>query len=148
MVFRYDFLKFIQQNQFFMIKFSEIKPGDIVVAEFEGTKIQGTVKDVNRGGREVCVETDVQQFWFSPEHLYAIPLDEKELLHLGFVKERLPEGGAKYKKDSFRLLLSKEGDFSHFDIWWREDKRHIQQPIFVHELQNHYYDMTKVELNP
>lgn len=131
-----------------MIKFSEIQPGDIVIAEYEGSQKQGTVKEVNRGIREVCVETDVQQFWYSADHLYPIPLDENQLLKLGFDKEPMPSGGVKYKKDSFRLLLPKEGDFSHFDIWWREDKRQIQQPIFVHELQNHHYDMTKVELNP
>jgi hypothetical protein len=131
-----------------MIKFSEIQPGDIVIAEYEGTKKQGTVKDVNKGIREVYVETDVQQFWYSADHLYPIPLDENQLLKLGFVKEPLYSGGVKYKKDSFRLLLPTEGDFSHFEIWWREDKRHIQHPIFVHELQNHHYDMTKVELNP
>ena len=131
-----------------MIKFSQIQPGDIVMAEYEGTQKQGTVKEVNRGIREVCVETDLQEFWYSSDHLFPIPLDEAQLAKLGFQKERLAAGGAKFKKDSFRLMLSRDGDFSQFDIWWREDKRHIQHPIFVHELQNHYYDMTKMELNP
>lgn len=131
-----------------MIKFSDIHPGDIVMAEYEGAKTQGTVKEVNRGIREVCVETDVQQFWFTPDHLHPIPLDEQQLLLLGFQKESLTGGGVKYKKDSFRVLLPKAGDFSQFEIWWREDRRQIQHAIYLHEFQNHYYDMTKVELNP
>jgi hypothetical protein len=131
-----------------MIKLSELKPGDIVQAEYEGQKVEGPVLDINREDKEVCVETPVQEYWFTPEHLYPIPLDENHLTHLGFKKEELPEGSVKYKKDSFRVLLPKKGDFSNIEIWWREDRRHLHQQISVHELQNHYYQMTKVELNP
>lgn len=131
-----------------MIKFSEIKPGDIVMAEYEGQQWQGTVKDLNKEDKEVCVETDVQEFWFTPEHLFAIPLDESQLVKLGFHKQENPDGTVKYMKDSFRILLPHGGDFSTMEIWWREDKRHINQHLNVHNLQNHYYDMTKVELNP
>jgi hypothetical protein len=45
------------------------------------------------------------------------------------------------------MLLPAEGDFSKFEIWYRDEKRHIMQPIFVHQLQNHFLDMTKVHLN-
>ena len=131
-----------------MIKLSELKPGDIVLAEFEGQKVEGTVHELNREDKEVCVETDVQEFWFTPDHLYPIPLNEEQLFKLHFTKEELPNGSVKYKKDSFRVLLPKKGDFSNIEIWWREDRRHLHQNISVHELQNHYYEMTKVELNP
>lgn len=131
-----------------MIKFSEIKPGDIVMAEFEGQQWQGTVKDLNSEDKEVCVETSVQEFWFTPEHLFPIPLDEKQLLFLGFHKQEQEGGAVKYGKDSFRLLLPKAGDFSQLEIWWREEHRHLHHAINVHDLQNHYYEMTKVELNP
>jgi hypothetical protein len=131
-----------------MIKFQELKPGDLVMAEFEGERVHGVVKRLNREDKEVCVETDVQEFWFTPGHLYAIPLDEAQLLKLGFVRQENEDGTIKYMKDSFRLLIPKKGDFTNFEIWWREDRRHIHHPIFVHELQNHYYQMTKVELNP
>src|SRR5574343_1172579 len=131
-----------------MIKFSEIKRGDIVMAEFEGQQWQGTVKDLNREDKEVCVETSVQEFWFTPEHLFPIPLDEQQLLHLGFHRQEQEGGAVKYSRDSFRVLLPRGGDFSNMEIWWREDRRHLQHAINVHELQNHYYDMTKVELNP
>lgn len=117
------------------------------MAEYEGQRRQGIVTDLNREDKEVCVETDIQEFWYSPEHLYPIPLDEGQLSYLGFQKQENSDGTVKYLKDSFRLLLPRAGDFSAFEIWWREDRRHVHQPYYVHDLQNHYYDMTKVELN-
>jgi hypothetical protein len=131
-----------------MIKFSNIKPGDIVMAEFEGQKWLGTVKDLNREDKEVCVETEVQEFWFTPEHLFPVELDEQQLTRLGFQKQANPDGSVKYMKDSFRLVIPRAGDFSDIEMWWREDRRHVHQPFYVHDLQNHYYEMTKVELNP
>lgn len=130
-----------------MIRFNELKPGDIIIAEYEGQKWQGVVKDLNREDKEICVETAVQEYWFTPEHLYPIPVDDEQLLKLGFT--RVEDGyGVKYMKDSFRIHLAARDDFSNMEIWWREDRRQLSQPISVHELQNHYYQMTKVELNP
>lgn len=129
-----------------MIKFSELKPGDIVLADYEGKQWEGIVKDLNREDKEVCVETDVQQFWFTPDHLYPILLDDQQLQKLHFEKQE-NNGTVKYMKDAFRILLSKEKGFTDFEMWYREDRRHIKQPLAVHELQNHYYQMTKVELN-
>ncbi|MBO9563608.1 MAG: hypothetical protein J7621_12575 [Niastella sp.] len=131
-----------------MLKISELQPGDIVKAEFEGQVVEGTVKELNKEDKEVCVETAVQEFWFKPEHLFPIPLSEEQLLKLGFEKVENGDGSVKYKKDSFRVLVPHNGDFSDLEIWWREDRRHLRQAINVHELQNHYYQMTKVELNP
>jgi len=133
-----------------MIKLSELQPGDIVLAEYEGQLWEGTVKELNREDKEVCVETSIQEFWFKPEALHPIPLNEEQLLKLGFQKVENENGtdSVKYKKDSFRILLPHKGDFSKLEIWWREDHRYLQQAINVHELQNHYYQMTKVELNP
>lgn len=128
-----------------MIKFSELKPGDFVMAEFEGKQSEGMVTELNREDKEVCVETDVQDFWFTPDHLYPIPLDEAQLMKLQFRKQE--EGDSvKYMKGAFRILLSRKGDFSDFEMWYREDRRHMNQPIAVHQLQNHYHQMTKVEL--
>ncbi len=129
-----------------MIKFSELKPGDIVLADYEGKQWEGIVKDLNREDKEVCVETDVQQFWFTPDQLYPVLLDDSQLQKLHFEKQE-SDGTVKYKKDAFRILLSKDKGFSDFEMWYREDRRHIKQPLAVHELQNHYYQMTKVELN-
>lgn len=130
-----------------MIRFNELKPGDLVLAEYEGQQWEGVVKELNREDKEVCVETNVQEFWFTPEHLYPIPLSEAQLRKLGFTKSENGTG-AKYMKDSFRVYLPVKDDFSQLEIWWREDRRQLTQPISVHELQNHYYQMTKVELNP
>lgn len=130
-----------------MIRFNELKPGDLVIAEYEGDRWEGVVKELNREEKEVCVETSVQEFWFTPEHLFPIPLSEAQLEKLGFTKSE-NGNGVKYMKDSFRIHLPVKNDFSNMEIWWREDRRHITQLISVHELQNHYYQMTKVELNP
>ena len=59
-----------------MIKLSELQPGDIVMAEYEGQQWEGIVKELNREDKEVCVETSVQEFWFTPDHLYPIPLSD------------------------------------------------------------------------
>jgi hypothetical protein len=130
-----------------MIRFNELKPGDLVIAEYDGEKWEGVVKELNKEDKEVCVETSVQEFWFTPEHLYPIPLSEAQLQKLGFTKTE-NGSGVKYMKDSFRILVPDKDNFSNIEIWWREDRRHLTHPISVHELQNHYYQMTKVELNP
>jgi len=131
-----------------MIKLSVLKPGDIIMTEFEGQQREGVVKELNKADHEICVETDIQDFWFTPDHLFPIALNEDQLKKLGFIKHDNGDGSVKYMKDSFRVLVPKKGDFSNVEIWWREDRRQLHAPIYVHELQNHYYEMTKVELNP
>lgn len=37
-------------------------------------------------------------------------------------------------------------NFSAYEIWYRYEKRKIQNPIYLHELQNHFTAMTKVHL--
>lgn len=130
-----------------MIKFNDLKEGDIVMAEYEGQQWEGIVKALNKEEKEVCIETNVQEFWFTPEHLFPIPLNEQHLEKLGFQKHPHADGSAKYTRDSFRLVVPDTGEFYPLEIWWREDRRLLANPIYVHELQNHYYDMTKVELN-
>jgi|SRR5438105_12022805 len=131
-----------------MIKLSELKAGDIVSAEYEGQQWEGVVKELNKEDKEVCVETSVQEFWFTPDHLYPIPLDEEQLLKLGFTRQANEDGTVKYMKGAFRVLIPRKGDFSHIEIWWREDHRYLNNNLYVHELQNHYLQMTKVELIP
>ena len=131
-----------------MIKISDIKVGDIVEAEYEGQLQRGVVTDINHEDKEVCVDTDVQEFWYEPDHLYPITLSEEQLLKLGFTRHENEDGSVKYMKDSFRVLVPHKGDFSKMEIWWREDHRYLTHAISVHELQNHYLQMTKVELMP
>ncbi|RYF98170.1 MAG: hypothetical protein EOO02_19460 [Chitinophagaceae bacterium] len=130
-----------------MIKISELKPGDLVMAEYEGQQWEGVVKELNREDKEICVETEVQEFWFTPEHVFPIKLDDSQLTKLGFTSQENPDGSVKYSKDSFRVLVPSKENFNEIEIWWREDRRKLHQQLNVHELQNHYLSMTKVELN-
>ena len=131
-----------------MIRFNDLKQGDLVLAEFEDKEWEGEITELNREDREVCVRTDVQEFWFDPAHLQGIPLTDRQLLRLGFEKQSDGDGGpVKYLKGAFRILIPAPDRFDNFEMWYREDRRHITQPIFVHELQNHYRSMTKVELS-
>ena len=129
-----------------MIRFQDLKPGDFVIAEFEGQKWEGTVVELNREDKEVCVETDVQQFWFKPEQLFGIPLSDEQLIRLGFIRQPDENSSIKYLKGAFRVFVPEKDNFSNLEIWYREDRRSLHQPITVHELQNHYNQMTKVEL--
>ena len=129
-----------------MLKISELKVGDIVKADYEGIISEGEVTDLNHEDKQVCVNTEVQEFWYSPDQLHGIPLDESQLLLFHFEKHENGDGSVKYLRGPFRVLLPKKGDFSHFEIWYREDDRHLNHPVTVHELQNHYYQMTKVHL--
>ena len=129
-----------------MIPINEIKKGDYVIAEFEGSRRQGQVNDVNRADKRICVETEVQEFWYDPENLYPIPISDEELIKLNFSKEEMPDGVIKYKKGSFRLIIPKANDFSAIEMWYREDLRDNPNVHYIHQLQNHYHQMTKVHL--
>jgi hypothetical protein len=130
-----------------MIKFQELRVGDIIIAEFEGKQSEGSVIDLDREDKEVSVETEVQDFWFTPDHLFPIPLNDEQLMKFNFERKVNDDGTVKYGKDAFRILLPGKDDFSNFEMWYREDKRHITHPISVHELQNHFHQMTKIDLS-
>ena len=130
-----------------MLKIGHLKSGGIISINDEGIMREGTVVSVSPGENQALVNNGVQEFWFTPEEMYAIPLDEDQLLKLGFTREDESDGSVKYKKDSFRLVTPKKGDFSNIEMWWREDRRHFSFPLSVHELQNLHLDMTKVHLD-
>ena len=129
-----------------MIQFHELRMGDIVLVEFDGRRTEGEVIGLNGDEKEVQVQTDVQEFWYTPNDLYSIPLSEDQLVKFGFEKQDLADGKVKYMKGPFRILLSQKGNFSDFEMWYREDRRHMTQPIAVHALQNHFHQMTKIDL--
>lgn len=129
-----------------MLKIGNLKSGDIIMVNDEGIMREGTVVKVNWEEHLALVDNGVQEFWFAQEDMYALPLDEDQLMKLGFTKED-SDSGVKYKKDSFRLVTPKKGDFSNVEMWWREDRRHFSFPLGVHELQNLHLDMTKVHLD-
>ena len=128
-----------------MIKIQELKQGDIVRVE-EGTmEREGTVIEVSRDENMVCVDNGIQEFWYNLDQIAPIPLTEKELFMLGFERVDTPEG-AKYMKGPFRVLVHDPGNYTNLDIWYREDRRHFNHPIYVHDLQNLHLQMTKVPL--
>ena len=128
-----------------MLKLVDLKPGDIIFVNDEGVIREGTVVKVSHEDHQALVDNGVQEFWYDLGEMKSIPLDDNQLAKLGFTKEEL-NGGIKYKKDSFRLVTPKPGDFTNLEMWWREDRRHFSFPLGVHELQNLHLDMTKVPL--
>ena len=129
-----------------MIKFNELKKGDYVLAESDGQAWQGEVTDFNHDEKEISVYNGVQDFWFTSDELYPLPLDENQLLKLKFQKHINGDGSVKYMKGAFRIQTPQQDNFSNFEIWYRDEKRIMIHPISVHELQNHYLSMTKVHL--
>ncbi len=130
-----------------MIQFHEIKVGDYLIADNDGDKKQGEVTNLNGNEKQVCVNTGVQDFWYELNQLSPITLDDEQLEKLKFHKLENEDGTVKYMKGAFRMMLPAKGDFSNFEIWYRDEHRKIMHPIFLHQLQNHFYDMTKVHLN-
>ena len=129
-----------------MIKFSELRKGDYVLAESDGQAWQGEGTDFNNDEKEIAVNNGVQEFYFKSEDLYPIPLDEEQLLKMKFQKHVNDDGSIKYMKGAFRIQTPDQDNFSNFEIWYRDEKRVIMQPIYLHQLQNHYEAMTKVHL--
>lgn len=129
-----------------MIKFSELNKGNYVLAESDGQAWQGEITDFNNDEKEISVNNGIQDFWFKAENLYPIPVDEARLLKMNFRKVVNEDGSVKYMKDAFRLLTPKQDEFSQYEIWYRDEKRQILEPIYLHQLQNHYMAMTKVHL--
>lgn len=129
-----------------MIPFNELKIGDFVMAEYDGKMWEGEVMDLNHDEKQVCVETEVQEFWFEAAELFPIPMNDEQLLKLSFTKEVLDDGYVKYKKGAFRILIPSKDNFSDLEIWYREDHRIFHHQLMIHELQNHYLQMTKIHL--
>jgi hypothetical protein len=129
-----------------MIRFQDIKVGDIIQADFGGQRFEGEVTELNHEDRQVCVHHGDQDDWFEPNDLYIIPVDDQQLGKLGFEKQVNPDNTVKYMRGPFRILIPADGQFGELEIWYREDRRHIHHPIGVHDLQNFYHQMTKVDL--
>jgi hypothetical protein len=92
------------------------------------------------------VDNGIQEFWYNPEQIVPVPMTEERLVSiLGFEKEPW-EDGVKFKKGAFRLFVKDPGNYTHLDLWYREDHRVFHHPLYLHELQNHHLQMTKVPL--
>jgi hypothetical protein len=131
-----------------MLKFQNIKIGDFFMADNDGDVLKGEVTDLKYGTpHQVLLDIGVQEFWYDMDQLSAIPLSDEALADLKFSKLVNNDGTVKYSKGAFRIMLPAESDFTAMEIWYRDEKRHILATIAVHELQNHFLDMTKVHLN-
>ena len=129
-----------------MLKINELKSGDVIMVNDDGVMREGRVVSTSLEENQALVNNGIQDFWYSPEDMTPVSLSEEHLMRFGFTKEDV-DGGVKYKKDSFRLLTPKKGDFSNVEMWWREDRRHFGMPIGVHHFQNLFMDMTKIHLD-
>jgi hypothetical protein len=130
-----------------MIRFQDIKEGDIIQADFGGKRFDGQVTELNHEDRQVRVHNGDQDDWFDVGDLYSIPVDDLQLERLGFEKQVNADNTVKYMRGPFRVMIPSTGQFNEFEIWYREDHRHIHHSIGVHELQNYYRQMTKVDLS-
>ena len=130
-----------------MIKFQEIKIGDYLMADNDGDVRRGEVTNLNGDEKQVCVDTGTQGFWYETEQLSPIAITDEELTNLKFHKVQNDDGTVKYMKGAVRMLIPAADNFSKMEIWYRDEARHIINPISLHTLQNHFYEMTKVHLN-
>lgn len=129
-----------------MLNIHELKEGDIVHVQEEGIEREGVVVETSREENMALIDNGVQEFWYTPEQISPLPLTEERLINLlGFEREETPEG-TKFKKGAFRLLVHDPGNGTNVDVWYREDHRHFNHPLYLHELQNHHLEMTKVPL--
>jgi intein/homing endonuclease len=130
-----------------MIKISDLKEGDFLIVDKEGTLMEGCVTAVDNAQKMAKISTgEGNEFWYEIQALAAIPLSDDALRKLHFEKIEEEDGGVKYKKGAFRVHLQQKDDFNDMDFWYREDRRHVKAPLALHELQNHYLSMTKVHL--
>lgn len=130
-----------------MIQYSEVKIGDYLLADNEGNVRRGQVTRINGDEKQISLNTGVQEFYYELDQLFPIPITEEELDFLKFTHELQPDGTVKYSKGAFRMLIPTAGDFSKYELWYRDEKRHIIHPMAVHNLQNHFHEMTKMHLD-
>ena len=69
-----------------MIKISELKEGDLVMVDFEGTLMEGEVLEVNNGQKLAQILTNGQnEFWYAGDVLNPIPLSDAALQKINFL---------------------------------------------------------------
>jgi hypothetical protein len=132
-----------------MIHLHDVKAGDTVLVEYEGTMVEGHVLEVNREDKQVCVQTGEQEFWYDLKDLYSIPLNEEQLLRLKFRKDEISAigNGNVYVRGPFSVkLYETENGHPATRLDYRDEHRDIRDAITVNQLQNHYHEMTNFHL--
>ena len=130
-----------------MIHFNELTQGSYVICSNDGDPRRGKITNLNNDEKQVCVDNGTQEFWYELDQLSAIPVSDAELQSLKFHSEKMEDGNIKYGKGAFRILIPSQDNFSKMEIWYRDETRQIIHPLMVHELQKHFYEMTKVHLD-
>lgn len=129
-----------------MVNIADLKEGDVLHVLDGDVEREGVVCGVSKEERLVCVDNGIQEFWYPFEDIRPVPFTAQRLVDVfGFEKDDTPEG-EKFKKGAFRVLVHDPGNNTNLDIWYREDHRHFDHPIYLHELQNLHLEMTKVPL--
>jgi hypothetical protein len=133
-----------------MIPMHDLKEGDIIGAEYEGTLTRGSVIQLDRELNQVCVVTnDDQECWYAPADLYPIHLGQEELEKLGFtaVADRPGNGAVTYVRGPFSIEVRDPGTLNELTLLYRnEAPRVFHNGLNLHELQNHYLAITNVHL--
>jgi hypothetical protein len=70
-----------------MLKLGELKAGDIIRVNDDGVEREGAVVEISHEEHQALVDNGIQEFWYSPEDMSPIPVDEHQLLKLGFQKQ-------------------------------------------------------------
>lgn len=132
-----------------MIKFNELKQGGHVMAAYDGDVRRGEIVEIKKAEKQVAINTGAQDFWFDTGkgNLTPIAITDAELANFKFSKQVNDDGTVKYMKGAFRMLIPAENDFSRMEIWYRDERRQFVEPMALHNLQNHFSEMTKVFLN-
>lgn len=129
-----------------MLKLSEVKAGDIVIADFEGQHRIGDVLEVSRGDKKARIAHDENEFWYDLNNIYAVPLDDSILTELGFSRLNGNTDGVIYERGPFSLQFVQRGEDRHSLLHYRDETRHVHDLAYLHQLQNHYKGMTNFEL--
>ena len=140
----------------------DLKEGDIVSTNFEGTLTRGSVIQLDREDHKVCVVTnDDQECWYAPQDLFPIDLGKEEMESLGFkaldsgqaagteqaARADGEPGAITYVRGPFSVEVHDPSSFKHLTLLYRsEAPRVFHHGLKLHELQNHYLDITKVHL--
>jgi hypothetical protein len=128
-----------------MIRLTEVKEGDIVIADFEGQKRVGDVLEVSRGDKKALVAHGENEFWYDMVHIYAVPLEPEILDELGFRKVDSPNGLI-YERGPFTLQYVATDTENYNLLHYRDETRHVHNMQYLHQLQHHYKAMTNHEL--
>ncbi len=131
-----------------MIPIHDLKMGDLVNVDFDGTLTRGSVLQFDRENNQVCVATnDEQESWYAPSDLYPIHLDKTELENLQFVPTTAENGSVTYVRGPFSIVAKDSSSLEDITLLYRDEAHRVfHHGLALHELQNHYLDMTNVHL--